>query len=87
MSCTAGEGAPLRLELANPQQASVAFGAVSRGSSCSRTLQLVNRGKAALMVGLGPSAELFARLGIVANPVAPVLMRPRDKASFTLMFR
>jgi hypothetical protein len=65
----------------------VAFGAVSRGSSCSRTLQLVNRGKAPLMVGLGPSADLFARLGISASPMGLVLMRPRDKASFTLMFR
>ena len=69
------------------QQRGVAFGAVPCGSSCSRTLGLVNRGRAAAFVSLEPSAELFDRLGIELIPAAGVMLRPREVAELTLWYR
>eukprot|EP00878_Enallax_costatus_P027844 GHUV01030012.1.p1 GENE.GHUV01030012.1~~GHUV01030012.1.p1 ORF type:complete len:171 (-),score=43.69 GHUV01030012.1:309-821(-) len=84
-----GEGAPLRVELAKEEQLQrgVMFGAVPMGSSCSRALSLVNRGRAAAFVSFEPSAELLERLGIELVPAGGVQLRPRETADLTLWYR
>eukprot|EP00775_Hariotina_reticulata_P008964 gene8964-9139_t len=84
-----GEGVPLRIELLKPeqQQRGIAFGAVPCGSSCSRTLSLVNRGRASAFVSFGPSTELFERLGIDIMPAGGVSLQPRETVEVNLWFR
>jgi hydrocephalus-inducing protein len=82
-----GEGVPLRVELSDPSQRTLAFGPVPRGQSSSRVLAVVNRGRAAAALSLAPAQELFARLGIEALPAAPVTLRPKEEARITLFFR
>jgi hypothetical protein len=77
----------LRVELADPSQRTLSFGAVPRGQSASRQLALVNRGRAPALLSLGPARELLERLGIEALPAAPVVLRPREEASVTLFYR
>lgn len=83
----AGEGVPLRVELADAAQRTLSFGAVPRGHSASRQLAVVNRGRAPALLSLAPARELFERLGIEALPAAPVVLRPREQAAVTLFFR
>jgi hypothetical protein len=86
---SAGEGVPLRVELAKPEQLQrgVSFGAVPCGSSCSRTLSLANRGKAAAFVSFEPSLELFERLQVEAMPAGGLLLKPHEVAEVTLWYR
>ncbi|WIA13448.1 hypothetical protein OEZ85_007028 [Tetradesmus obliquus] len=85
----AGEGVPLRVELAKPEQLQrgVSFGAVPCGSSCSRTLALANRGKAAAFVSFEPSMELFERLQVEVMPAGGMLLKPHEVAEVTLWYR
>jgi hypothetical protein len=87
-ACT-GEGVPLRVELLKPEQQGrgISFGAVPCGSSCSRTLSLVNRGRASAFVSFGPSAELFERLGIDIMPAGGVNLQPRETMELNMWFR
>lgn len=84
-----GEGVPLRIELAHPEQLQrgVTFGAVPCGSSCTRTLALVNRGKAAAYVSLDPSQEMMQRLGIELMPAEGVNLKPRETVELNLWYR
>jgi hypothetical protein len=83
----AGEGVPLRVELADPTVRTLAFGAVPRGQFASRQLAVVNRGRAAVTLSLSPAKELFERLGVEAQPAAPVVLRPREEGRVSLLFR
>jgi hypothetical protein len=85
----AGEGVPLRVELAKPEQLQrgVSFGAVPCGSSCSRTLALVNRGKAAAFVSFEPSMELFDRLQMEVMPAGGMLLKSHEVAEVTIWYR
>lgn len=82
-----GEGAPLRIEPANPTQRTVAFGAVPRGQGVSRIVPLVNRGRVAATLSLGPSAAMLSRLGIEVLPAADVVLRPREALDLTFFYR
>lgn len=84
-----GEGVPLRVELAKPEQLQrgLTFGAVPCGSSCSRTLSLVNRGRAAAFIGFEPSVDMLERLGIEVMPAAGVLLRPKEASDVTMWYR
>ena len=86
-SPSAGEGVPLRVDLANPQHSTIAFGSVSRCSTATRTVTLANRGKAAVLVSLAPTRDTFMQLGIDATPPGQSLLRPRDTMDFTLVYR
>jgi hypothetical protein len=85
----AGEGVPLLVEVAKAEQAQrgVLFGPVPCGSCCNRVLPLVNRGKAAAQVSFAPSAELLQQLGIEVIPAEGVLLKPKQTAELTLMYR
>jgi hypothetical protein len=85
----AGEGVPLIIEVAKPEQSQrgVFFGAVPCGSCCNRTLSLVNKGRAAAHVSFGPSAELLQQLGIEVIPAEGVLLKARQTADLTLLYR
>lgn len=86
---TAGEGVPLMVEVAKSEQAhrGVFFGAVPCGSCCNRVLPLINRGRAAAHISFDISAELLARLGIDIIPSEGVLLKPKQTADLTLMYR
>lgn len=83
----AGEGVPLRLELADPAQRTLAFGAVPRGQMASRTLALVNRSRAPVSVGLAPSRDVLERRCLEAAPAGGLVLRPREEARLSLLFR
>ena len=83
----AGEGVPLRVELSDPSQRTLSFGAVPRGQAASRQLSVANRGRAPAVFSLAPARELFERLGIEALPAAPVVLRPREETAITLFYR
>lgn len=79
---------PLRIELAKPEQLrGLSFGAVPCGSCCSRTLSLVNRGRAAAFVSFEPSGEMLERLGVTMLPAGGVALAPREGADLTLLYR
>jgi hypothetical protein len=86
---TVGEGVPLHVEVANADQAQrgVHFGAVPCGSSSTRALALANRGRADTAVSFGPSAEMLQRLGIEVMPAGGVVLKPRQTAQLTLLYR
>lgn len=86
---TAGEGVPLVIEVAKPDQAQrgVCFGAVPSGSCCIRTLPLINKGRAAAHISFAPSAELLQHLGIEVIPAEGVLLKARQTAELTLLYR
>lgn len=85
----AGEGVPLHVEVANADQAQrgVHFGAVPCGCSCTRSLVLANRGRAATSVAFDPSTEMLQRLGIEVLPAAGVLLKPQQKMELALLYR
>lgn len=85
----AGEGVPLIVEVAKPEQAQrgVFFGAVSCSSCCSRTLPLVNRGKAAAHISFTPCADLLERLGIEIIPAEGITLKAKQAAEVTLLYR
>jgi hypothetical protein len=87
--CCAGEGVPLIIEVAKPEQAQrgVFFGAVPCGSCCNRVLPLINKGKAAAQINFAPSAELLQQLGIEVIPVEGLMLKPRQTADLTLLYR
>jgi hypothetical protein len=89
LSSTAGEGVPLVIEVAKPDQAQrgVFFGAVPSGSCCNRILPLINKGRAAAHISFAPSAELLQQLGIEVIPAEGVLLKPRQTADLTLLYR
>lgn len=80
---------PLRVEVAKPEQLQrgVTFGAVPCGSSCSRSLSLVNRSKAAAFVSFEPNAELFERLQVEVMPAGGIMLRPHEAADVTLLYK
>lgn len=53
----AGEGAPMRVEPANPNGGAVSFGAVPQGSSCTRQAALVNRGRVPVTLAVGQAGQ------------------------------
>lgn len=55
-----GEGCPLLLELANPAQVRLNFGAVMPRQSASRVVALVNRSRAPVTLSLAPALEVRA---------------------------
>lgn len=89
MLCRAGEGVPLIIEVAKPEQAQrgVFFGAVPCGSCCNRTLPLINKGRAAAQINFAPSAELLQQLGIEVVPAEGVLLKAKQTAELTLLYR
>lgn len=56
-----GEGSVMRVELVNPLQHTVQFGPVTRGTSSTRVVALVNRGRTAVTLSAAPSAEMLKR--------------------------
>lgn len=78
---------PLCVELADPSRQTVAFGAVPRGQSVSRTLVVANRGRAAATLSLAGAASTLAPRGIEVMPAAPLTLKPKEQASFSFMFR
>lgn len=84
-----GEGVPLLVEVGKGDQAQrgVFFGAVPCGSCCNRVLPLVNKGRASAQVSFGPSAEVFKQLGIEIIPAEGVMLKPKQTAEVTLMYR
>jgi hypothetical protein len=80
---------PLLVEVSKAEQAQrgVLFGAVPCGCCCNRVLPLINRGRAAAQVSFGPSAELLQQLGIEVIPAEGVLLKPKQTAELTLMYR
>lgn len=78
---------PLRLELTDPGQRTLAFGAVPRGQSCVRALAVTNRGRAPVALDLGPAAEVLARRCLEASPGGVLVLRPREEARLSLFFR
>lgn len=83
----AGEGVPLRLELSDPSQRTLAFGAVPRGQSSARTLAVTNRGRAPVALDLGPAADMLARRCLEVSPAGGLVLRPREEARLSLFFR
>lgn len=82
-----GEGVPLCVELAEPSRQAVAFGAVPRGHSVSRTLVVTNRGRAAATFSLARTASALALRGIEVAPAAPLVLKPKEQASLSFTFR
>lgn len=77
----------MRLELADPTQRTLAFGAVPRGQSSARTLALANRGRAPVAVGFGPVADALAVRGIEVSPAGGLALKPREEARLSFFFR
>lgn len=82
-----GEGCPMRIEVANPAQRTINFGAVNRGQSTTRAVQIVNRGRCNATLSLTPSITMLQRYNIDVLPAAEVLLRPRESADYTFFFR
>lgn len=82
-----GEGVPLCVELADPSRQTVAFGAVPRGQSVSRTLVVMNRGRAAATFSLARTASALGSRGIEVAPAAPLVLKPKEQASLSFTFR
>ncbi|KAJ9512718.1 hypothetical protein QJQ45_019009 [Haematococcus lacustris] len=82
-----GEGTPVRIEPVNPAHRAVNMGAVLKGQSSSRTVSLINRGRAAVHVHLGPSSSWLAQRSMQALPASPILLRPRETADVSLYYR
>lgn len=84
-----GEGSPLRVEVANPAHRAINFGPVAQGSSSTRVISVINRGRTTAILNLTPSADLLARCGINVIPAlsTEVLLRPRENIDLTFFFR
>jgi hypothetical protein len=50
-------------------------------------LPLVNKGRAAAQVNFSPSAELLEQLCIEVMPAQGVLLKPKQTAELTLLYR
>ncbi len=82
-----GEGAVMRLEVADAAKRAVNFGGVQRGQGSTRMVQVVNRGKVALTFSAKPALEMLRRLNIDVLPAGDVLLRPHETADLTFFFK
>lgn len=65
----------------------LAFGAVPRGQAASRTVAIVNRGRAPVVLSLAQAAVMLASRGIEVVPAAQLVLKPRQEAAYNFMFR
>ena len=85
-----GEGVPLRVELANPEDASVNFGSLREGQSCSREIKIANRGKLPAEVRLTEACvEALRDVSVVAAAATakrPLVVPPHKTGTIRLVF-
>ena len=74
-----GEGVPLRVELANPEDASVNFGSLREEQSCAREIKIANRGK---LPGRRCDSRRRASRRSATPPSSPPPPRRSDRSSF-----
>ena len=85
-----GEGAPLRVELANPSQSTVSFGALRVGQEGMRSVRLVNRSRRAATFSLEEVMEagqgrLEAR-AVSYFPARETTLRPHESVMIDVRF-
>ena len=85
-----GEGVPLRVELANPEDASVNFGSLREGQSCAREIKIANRGKLPTEVRLTEACvEALRDAAVVAAAATakrPLVVPPHKTGTIRLVF-
>ncbi|KAF5830389.1 hypothetical protein DUNSADRAFT_14652 [Dunaliella salina] len=84
-----GEGTPLRVECANPEQQAISFGSVPKGNSSTRTVGIVNRGRVHTRIKLTKAcADALEALGVQWSlPPEGVVLRPREVVELKFFYR
>lgn len=82
-----GEGIPMLLDLADPDQAFLNFGIVSVGADVTRTAVLVNKSKRPVTFQLLPSSEdAFKKNQVSFVPDKELTLKPREHKQIEIRF-
>jgi hypothetical protein len=81
-----GTGVPARLELVNPAQKTVSFGAVRVNSISSKEVKIINRSKKELPVQILLPADRMQTLFLEATPKGLFTLRPRETMAVQVVF-
>ena len=81
-----GEGCPMRVELANPAESIVNFGAIRMRQTSMKAQRIVNRSRIPVTISVAPSVLNLQRYGVTMIPTANLFLRAREAGDITFNF-